>query len=131
MDFHFQDFFNTSIFKSTNPSLKLYTKCSFLACVALTESFAKNDGFWYLKYWKYVYSSFINSCWNFDVNFLCLFSSVASSGVGSCVGSRVIILYKFFFGDNLLLKLLRAFSLALNNKPKLFKKTLFQLFFFL
>ena len=39
----------------------------------------------------------------------------ASSGVGSGVG----ILSRFFIGDNLLLKLLRTFSPALNNNPKL------------
>ena len=50
--------------------------------------------------------------------------SVAGSGVGSCV----VILSKFFIGNNLLLKLLRAFSLALNNSPQLCKKfsTFFQ-----
>ena len=42
--------------------------------------------------------------------------SVASSGVGSPVG----ILSKIFIGNNLLLKLLRTFSLAVNYNPKLF-----------
>ena len=42
--------------------------------------------------------------------------SVASSGVGSPVG----ILSKIFLGNNLLLKLLRTFSLAVNYNPKLF-----------
>ena len=32
-----------------NPSFTLFTNCSFLAYAALTKSFAKNDGFWYLK----------------------------------------------------------------------------------
>ena len=47
-----------------------------------------------------------------------IFGSVAGSGTGSRVG----ILSKFFIGNNLLLKLVRTFSLALNNNPKLFKK---------
>ena len=67
-----------------------------------------------------------SSCCNFNLNFLCLVGSVA----GSDVGSRVGILSKFFIGNNLLIKLLRAFSLALNNNPKLFfKKKFFQLIF--
>ena len=43
--------------------------------------------------------------------FLCLVGTVASSGLGSCVG----ILSKFSIGNNLLLKLLRTFSLALKK----------------
>ena len=50
---------------------------------------------------------------------MCLVGSVASSGVGSRVGLRVGILSKFFIVNNLLLKLLRTFSLALNDNPKL------------
>ena len=69
--------------------------------------------------------SFINSCCNFNLALLCLVGSVASSGVCSRFG----ILSKLFIGNNLVLKLLRTFSLALNNNPKLFKKTLFHLFF--
>ena len=50
--------------------------------------------------------------------------SVATSGFGSAVGSvvgwLVGILSNFFIGNNLPLKLLRTFSLALNNNPKLF-----------
>ena len=30
--------------------------------------------------------SFINSCCNFNLDFLCLVGSIATSGVGSCVG---------------------------------------------
>ena len=41
----------------------------------------------------------MNSCFNFNLDFFCLVSSVASSGVGS----RVAILSKLFIGDNLLL----------------------------
>ena len=51
--------------------------------------------------------------------------SVATSGVGSAAGSGVGILSKFFLRNNLLLKLLRTFSLILNNNPKLFKKDFF------
>ena len=60
--------------------------------------------------------SFINSCCNFNLDFFCLVGSVSSFGVDSRVG----ILSKFFIGNSLLLKLLRTFSLALNNNPKLF-----------
>ena len=49
-----------------------------------------------------------------------LIGYVASSGVGSPVVSRVGIVSKFFIGNNLLLKLLKTFSLTLNNNPKLF-----------
>ena len=47
--------------------------------------------------------------------------SVAGPGVGSRLGISSI----FFIGNNLLLKLLRTFSLVLNNNPKLFKKDFF------
>ena len=60
---------------------------------------------------------FINSCSTFNLDFLCF--------LGSAAGSRVGILSKFFYGNNLLLKLLRTFSLSLNNNPKFFKKYLF------
>ena len=84
---------------------------------------------------NYIFSSFLilfkNSSRNFKEDILCLVfvfvayvgyvGSVATSGVGSRAG----ILSKFFIGNNLLLKLLRAFSLALNNIPKLFKKDFF------
>ena len=42
---------------------------------------------------------------------------VAGSGVGSFVG----ILSRFIIGNNLLLKVLRTFSLVVNNNPKLSK----------
>ena len=92
------------------------------------------------------FSSFLNSLkdfsWNFNVDILCLvfafvaffFGSVVAcasvagsfatsgyvsgSGVGSCVG----ISSTFFIGSNVLLKLLRSFSLSTNDNPKLFKK---------
>ena len=95
------------------------------------------------------FSSFLISLkdfsWNFNVDILCLvfafvafffffFGSVAAgasvagsfatsgyvsgSGVGSCVG----ISSTFFIGSNVLLKLLRSFSLSTNDNPKLFKK---------
>ena len=65
-------------------------------------------------------------------------ASAAGFGVGSdatfgfvadFVGSLAGILSKFFIGNNLLLKLLRNFSLALNSNPKLFKKYFFSGFF--
>ena len=48
---------------------------------------------------------------------------VATSG--SVAGPGVGMLSKYFVGNNLRLKLLRTFSLALNNNPKLFKKYFF------
>ena len=51
--------------------------------------------------------------------------SIDNSGVGSCVE----ILSKLFIENNLLLKLLRTFSLAFKNNPKLFTKTIFSNFF--
>ena len=51
---------------------------------------------------------------------------VASSGVGS----HVEIWFKFFIGNNLLLKVLRTFSLAVNNNHKLLKKDFFSSDFF-
>ena len=75
--------------------------------------------------------SFINLCCNFNLDFLSLVGvgsltcfgvgSVATSGsVFGSVGSRVGILSKFVIGNNLLLKLITTFSLALNNNSKLF-----------
>ena len=66
------------------------------------------------------------------VNFVATSGSVAVSGFvdGPSVGSCVGILCKFFIGNNLLLKVLRTFSLALNTNPKLFK-TFFQVFLYL
>ena len=73
--------------------------------------------------------SFINSCWNFTLDFLCLVGSFASSAVGSGVGFHLRVLSNFFLQNSLLLNLLRTFSLELNNNPKLFfKKPFFQLF---
>ena len=44
--FIFRNFFLIVAFlKSINPSLILFTNCSFLVCLALIKSFAKNDGF--------------------------------------------------------------------------------------
>ena len=105
-------------------------KISFLACVALIKSFAKNDGFLYLKYSQNI-SSFISftlaiislihfRCYfNLDFLFLVGVFSAAGSVAGPGVGSRVGILSTFFIGNNLLL---RTFSLALNNNRKLLKK---------
>ena len=55
------------------------------------------------------------------LNFFCF--------AGSGVGSRVGVLSNIFTGKNLLLNILRTFSLALNNKPEFFLKNLFQSFF--
>ena len=59
--------------------------------------------------------------------------SFATSGsvAGSGVGSHVVVLFKYFIRNNLLLKLLATFSLALNNNPKLFKKDFFSSIFVL
>ena len=53
--------------------------------------------------------------------------SAATSGsvAGSGVGWSFVTSSKFFIGINLLLKLSRIYSLALNNSPKLFKKDFF------
>ena len=74
----------------------------------------------------------MNSCSIFKLDFLCLVGvasvvvdSAASSAAFSGVGSRVGILSKLFIGNNLLLKLLKTLSLALNNNPKLCKKDFF------
>ena len=56
--------------------------------------------------------SFINFSCSFNLDFFCLVGSVPTSGVGSRAG----LLCKFFIGNNMLLKLLRTFSLAINNK---------------
>ena len=55
--------------------------------------------------------------------FVTFVDCIATSGsvAGSGVGSRVAILSKYFIGNNLLLKVLRTFSLSLNNNPKLSK----------
>ena len=62
-------------------------------------------------------------------------ASAAFSGVGSPAGSGVDChvgrLSKFFIGNNLPLKLLRTFALTLNNDPKLFKKSFFQVLLYL
>ena len=42
-------FLTIAFLKSINPSLILFTNCSFSACLALIKSFAKNNGFWYFK----------------------------------------------------------------------------------
>ena len=76
--------------------------------------------------------SFINPCCNFDLNLLSFIVSVAISIAGSGVGSRVAILFKIYVGNNLLLKLLWDFSLALNNSSKCYvKNNLFQMLFYL
>ena len=69
----------------------------------------------------------INSCCSSNLYFFYLVGSAAGSGFGLRVG----IFSKFFIGNNLLLKLLRTLSLALNNNPKLFKKNSFSIAFFL
>ena len=73
-------------------------------------------------------TSSLISCCSFNLDFLCLVGvgSGSAFGVGSAavsgVGLRVGYLSKFFMGNNLLLKLLRTFSLGLNDNPMLFKK---------
>ena len=75
--------------------------------------------------------SFINSCCNFNLDFLCLVGVASGTGFvvgsggtfGSVAGSgcHVGILSKFFIGNTLLLELSRIFSLPQNNDSKLFK----------
>ena len=105
----------------------------------------------------YIFSSFLVSLKTFSRNFnedilrlvftfvafAAVVGSVATSGsiagsfpisgslFGSDVGSRVGILSIFFIGNNLLLKILKTFFLALNNNPKLFKKDFFHMFLYL
>ena len=72
----------------------------------------------------------VSSVAGFGVSFVATFvvASAACSTTFSGGGSRVEVLSNFFIGINLLLKLSRTFSVALNNNPKLFKKTFFQVF---
>ena len=55
----------------------------------------------------------------------------AGSVTGSGVALRVGILSKFYIRNNLLLKLWRTFSLAINDNPNSFKKKNFQVFLYL
>ena len=79
----------------------------------------------------YFFSSFLmffkNSLRNFNEDpshlIYAFFFFVATSG--SVAGPGVGMLSKYFVGNNLRLKLLRTFSLALNNNPTLFKKYFF------
>ena len=82
--------------------------------------------------------SFINSCCNINLDLLYFadVASVAGFGIGSVAtfdvdftagsaafsgaGSRLEILSRFFIGNDLLLKLLKTFSFALNYNLKLF-----------
>ena len=57
--------------------------------------------------------------------------SISGFVAGSGDSLRVGISYKFCIGNNLLLKLLRTFSLALIDNAKLFKKNFFQVFLYL
>ena len=69
----------------------------------------------------------------FAVGYVATFGvgSVAGSAALSGAGSRAKVSFEFFIGNNLLLKLLRTFFLALNNNPKLFKRDFFQVFLYL
>ena len=78
------------------------------------------------------FSSFLilfkNSSLNFNEDILHLvfaFAAFVGSVATSGVGSRVVILSKYFIGNNRLLKLLKTFSLALSNNPKLFRTDFF------
>ena len=65
------------------------------------------------------------------IDFVSTSGSVAGSVAGFEVDGRVGISSKFFIRNNLLLKLSRIFSLALNNNPNLFLKDFFQVFLYL
>ena len=69
----------------------------------------------------------VSSVAGFGVSFVATFvvASAACSTTFSGGGSRVEVLSNFFIGINLLLKLSRMLSVALNNNPKLFKKNFF------
>ena len=96
----------------------------------------------------YIFSSFLilfkNYLHNFDEDILHLlvafarsfatFGFVASSfDTSGSVGSHILIAINFSITNNLLLKLLnkllKAFSLALNNNTKLFKRYFFKCFY--
>ena len=71
--------------------------------------------------------SLINSNYILNLHFLYLVGSAASFAgcvAISGVGWRAGILSTFLIGNNLLLKILKTFSLALKNNLKLFKKDL-------
>ena len=57
-------------------------------------AFTKRDWFWYLKWFKPAIIPFINSCGNFNLDFLCL------AGVGSTAG------YATGFSLNFLLEII-------------------------
>ena len=91
-----------------------------------------------------IFSSFLilfkNYLHNFDEDILHLlvafarsfatFGFVASSfDTSGSVGSHILIAINFSITNNLLLKLLKAFSLALNNNTKLFKRYFFKCFY--
>ena len=57
--------------------------------------------------------------------------SISGFVAGSGDSLHVEISYKFCIGNNLLLKLLRTFSLALIDNVKLFKNNFFQVFLYL
>ena len=61
--------------------------------------------------------------------FFSFFRSGDRSGLGSGVDPVDRVLPRFFIGNDLPLKLLRTFSLALRNNPNLFKNTFLQLEF--
>ena len=69
----------------------------------------------------------VSSVAGFGVSFVATFvvASAACSTTFSGGGSLVEVLSNFFIGINLLSKLSRTFSVALNNNPELFKKKFF------
>ena len=109
---------------SINLSLTFFAYWSFLDCVALIKSCATNDEFWYLKYFQNILSFVSFSLARFFPQVIFAFwlrcLVLVHSLVGFSIDSRTGILSNFFIGNNLLLKLLRTFSLALNNNPDWF-----------
>ena len=82
---------------------------------------------------KIISCNFNEYVFHLSFAFIAFIGSAATSGsvAGSGVGSSVEISSIFFVGNNLMLKLLRTFSLALSNNTKSFKKDFFQMFLYL
>ena len=108
-----------ALFNSIEIFLTLFTIFLFLVLSASYKSYNKNDGFWYLTYSLNI-SVFISDSLHIiffqkSVNLNFFVKSKSDSGSNS----------RFFFGNILLLKLLRIISLALKSNPAFFRKKIF------
>ena len=115
--------------KLINDSLSYFTIMSFLIWLSSYKSLTKNDGTWYWKYSLNICSftffssfliSFKNCLYNFDEHILHIHFAGCGSGSGACLsvasgfGLCFEVLFWYFLGNSLLLKL-HTFSLALRN----------------